>query len=218
MEIPVCVNCGRVAQYRCSIDGEYLCYRCARVAVIGAHHISRPRISGNIEVRVTDKMKQDSRERNLFEALWDILGYPPAENVDLSREWIPPDFYPYRHREYNVKTLSIYVDGEPAGFLDFLFTMDPEENLSIQYWKMSVHPKYQGGGLFKIMVDRLKQIAYENNVKRLIVSHENDNIPAFIAEYMLGGKILYVRDLIREEVGRFGIPRRNDIVFVYELR
>jgi GNAT superfamily N-acetyltransferase len=218
MDIPICANCGKIAQYRCAIDGEYLCYRCARVAVVGAHHISKPEIPKKIEIEIVDKMRQDPGRRKIFEALWDILGYPPAESVDLTGEWIPPDFYPYKHREYNVKTLGIYADGEPVGFLDFLFTMDPEENLSIQYWKMSIHPKYQGGGLFRLMVEKLKQIAYENNVKRLVVSHENDNIPAFIAEYMLGGKILYTRDLAYEEPGRFGIPRRNDIVFVYELR
>jgi GNAT superfamily N-acetyltransferase len=175
MDIPVCANCGRIAQYRCAIDGEYLCYRCARVAVVGVHHISKPEIPDKIRIEIVDKMKQDPGRRKVFETLWDILGYPPVERVDLTGEWIPPDFYPYKHKEYNVKTLCVYADSEPVGFLDFLFTMDPEENLSIQYWKMSIHPKYQGGGLFKLMVERLKQVAYENNVKRLIVSHENDN-------------------------------------------
>ena len=42
------------------------------------------------------------------------------------------------------------------------------------------------------------------------------NIPAIIAYFMLGGKILYVRDAYKGEKGRFGIPR-SDIIFVYEL-
>jgi hypothetical protein len=68
------------------------------------------------------------------------------------------------------------------------------------------------------MINKLKQIAKENNVKRLYVSIENDNLPAIIANYMLGAKILYVRDAYKGEKARFGIPRRNDIIFVYELR
>jgi len=113
--------------------------------------------------------------------------------------------------------MAVCANGEPAGYLDFLFTMDPEEDMSIQFWEMAIHPRFQSLGLFSAMIMKLKQIAKENNVKRLYVSHENDNLPAIIAQYMLGGKILYVRECGKEEIGRFGIPRRNDLIFQYEL-
>lgn len=54
-------------------------------------------------------------------------------------------------------------------------------------------------------------------VQRLYVSIENDHLPAIAAQYRVGGRILYVRDILGEERGRFGMPRRNDLIFVYEL-
>jgi GNAT superfamily N-acetyltransferase len=117
----------------------------------------------------------------------------------------------YRHKEYKVKTMAVYVNNEYAGFLDFVFTLDPEE-------VMSIHPKFQNAGVFSAMIKRLMRIAKKNNVKRLYVSHDNDNLPAIIAHYVLGGKILYVKETHDKlEKGRFGIPRRNELIFVYDL-
>jgi hypothetical protein len=64
---------------------------------------------------------------------------------------------------------------------------------------------------------QFRWIAEENNVKRLYVSRENDNLPAIIADYMQGGKILYASDAPKEKKGRFGIPRRSDPAIVYDL-
>jgi GNAT superfamily N-acetyltransferase len=55
---------------------------------------------------------------------------------------------------------------------------------------MAVHPKFQGMGVFSAMIGRLKEIAREKGVKRLYASHENDNLLAIIAHYMLGGRFL----------------------------
>jgi len=54
-------------------------------------------------------------------------------------------------------------------------------------------------------------------VKKLYVSHENDNLQAFVAHFALGAKILYTSDTKGVEKGRFAIPRKNELVFVYEL-
>lgn len=110
-------------------------------------------------------------------------------------------------------------DGEHAGYLDFVFTVDPEEEMSIQFWDMAIHPKHLGEGIYTAMVSKLKEIAKESNVKRLYVSLENDIIPAIVADYMLGGKILYVRDLYitDQKKARFQLWRRNDLVFAFEL-
>ena len=216
MEIPKCESCGKIAQYKCAIDGNYVCCECARFMPVSKHHIVKPR-RPKIEIKVLNKMKQDPKERTILEALEDLTGCPPPEKIDLETEWKPWPGYVYGHKEYNVKTMAVYANEEPAGYLDFLFTMDPEEDMSIQFWEMAIHPKFQGVGLFSAMIKKLKHIAKENNVKRLYVSHENDNLPAVIAGYVLGGKILYVRDLLDEKIGRFGIPRRNDLVFLYEL-
>jgi hypothetical protein len=69
------------------------------------------------------------------------------------------------------------------------------------------------------MVDRLKTIAKEKNVKRLYVSHENDNLPAIIANYMVGGKILYSKHLsnMGQKKAMFQLWRRDDLIFVFEL-
>lgn len=215
MEIPKCESCSRIAQYRCSIDGKYLCCRCARFVPVSKDHIFKPS-KVEIEIKVLNKMKQDSRERTIFEALEDLTGCPPPEEINLETEWKPWPGYVYGHKEYKVQTMAVYVNGEHAGYLDFLFTMDPEEEMSIQFWEMAIHPKFQNVGIFSAMIKKLKEIAKKNDVKRLYVSNENDNLPAIIANYVLGGKILYVRD-IPEKEGRFGIPRRNDLIFVYEL-
>jgi GNAT superfamily N-acetyltransferase len=140
------------------------------------------------------------------------------EKIDFEEEWKPTSESVYAHEEYNVKTMAVYVDGERAGYLDFVFTIDPEEEMSIQFWETAIHPKFQSAGLFTTMLKKLKQIAMENNVKRLYVSIENDNLPALIANYMLGGKILYAKDAYKGEKARFGIPRRNDLIFIYELK
>ena len=216
MEIPKCESCGRIAQYRCAIDGKYLCCKCARFVPVSKGHMLKPS-KAEIEIKVLDKMKQDSRERTMFEALEDLTGCPPPEEVNLETEWKPWSGYVYGHKEYKVKTMAVYVNGEHAGYLDFLFTMDPEEEMSIQLWEMAIHPKFQNAGVFSAMIKRLKEIAKKNNVKRLYVSNENDNLPAIIAHYALGGKILYVRDTPEVKEARFGIPRRNDLIFVYEL-
>jgi len=216
VEIPKCESCGKIAQYKCAVDGKYLCCQCARFVPVSKKHLAKPsRLK--IEIKVLDKMKQDPKERTIFEALEDLTGCPPPEKIDLEKEWKPYSGYVYGHKEYNVKTMAVYVNGEHAGYLDFVFTMDPEEDMSIQFWEMAIHPKFQGAGLFSAMIEKLKQIARENNVKKLYVSHENDNLPAIVANYMLGGKILYVRDVYKGEKGRFGIPRWNDLIFVYEL-
>jgi len=216
VEIPKCESCGKIAQYKCAVDGKYVCCECARFVAVSKKHLPKPsRLK--IEIKVLDKMKQDPKERTILEALEDLTGCPPPEKIDLEKEWKPSPGYVYGHKEYDVKTMAVYVDGEPAGYLDFLFTIDPEEVMSIQFWEMAIHPKFQGAGLFSAMIEKLKQIAKENNVKRLYVSHENDNLPAIIANYMLGGKILYIKDAYKGEKARFGIPRRNDLIFVYEL-
>lgn len=72
-------------------------------------------------------------------------------------------------------------------------------------------------GYAKSAVGPSKEIARENKVKRLYVSHENDNVVAIIAQYVLGAKILYIEETGDGQKMRFGIPRRNDIAFVYEL-
>lgn len=215
MEIPRCENCGKIAQYKCAIDGKYVCCECARFVPISKVHLRKqPRLK--IVIKVLEKMKQDSKERTMFEALEDMTGCPPPEEIDFEEEWKPWPGYVCGHEEYKVETMAVYADGEHAGYLDFLFTMDPDEVMSIQFWEMAIHPKFQNVGVFSAMIEKLKEIAKKNNVKRLYVSHENDNLPAIVAEYMLGGKILYIREL-SEAKGRFGIPRRNDLVFVFEL-
>lgn len=163
-------------------------------------------------------MRQDPDERTAFESLEDMTGWPPPAKLELlERGWKPSLGYVYGHEDYKVWTIGAYTDGQPAGYLDFLFTMDPEEEMSIQFWEMAMHPKYQGTGVFSAMIGRLKEIAKNKNVKRLYVSIENDNLPAIVANYMLGGKVLYVRDTKEQTRARFGIWRRNDLVFQFEL-
>jgi len=216
-EIPLCERCGRIAQYRCAIDGKYICCECARFVPVNVDHVqTRERVK--VKIKVLNKMRQDPRERSLFEAIETLTSCPPPKKVDLAREWKPWSGYVYGHKEYKVKTMVVYVNGEYAGFLDFVFTLDPEEVMSIQFWEMSVHPKFQNAGVFSAMIRRLIRIAKRNHVKRLYVSHENDNLPAIIAHYALGGKVLYAREISgKPEKGRFGIPRRNELIFVYEL-
>lgn len=136
--------------------------------------------------------------------------------MNFEEEWKPSPRSVYGHKEYKAMTMTSYVDGEHAGYLDFLFTMDPEEVMSIQFWETAIHPKFQNAGVFSAMIKKLKEIAKKNNVKRLYVINENDNLPAIIANYVLGGKISFVKDSPKTK-GRFGIARRNDLVFVFEL-
>ena len=215
MEIPRCESCGRVAQYRCSVDGKYVCCECARFVIVCKAHLQK-RFASKVSVRVMEKMKQDARERSIFEALEELTGCPPPDEVSFEEEWKPSRGSVYGHKEYKAMTMVVYVDGEHAGYLDFLFTMDPEEVMSIQFWETAIHPKFQNAGVFSAMIKKLKEIAKKNGVKRLYVVNENDNLPAILANYVLGGKISSVKDLPNTK-GRFGIPRRNDLVFVFEL-
>lgn len=215
MEIPRCESCGRIAQYRCSIDGKYVCCECARFVTISKQHL-RKRSTPRISIRVMEKMKQDAKERSIFEALEELTECPPPDEVNFEEEWKPSPSSVYGHKEYKVMTMVVYVDGEHAGYLDYLFTMDPEEVMSIQFWETAIHPKFQNAGVFSAMIKKLKGIAEKNSAKRLYVINENDNLPAIIANYLLGGRISFVKDLPTSE-GRFGIPRRNDLVFVFEL-
>jgi len=216
-EIPVCERCGRIAQYRCAVDDKYVCCECARFVPVNMEHL-RKRERVKVKIKVLNKMRQNPNERSVFEAIETLTSCPPPKGVDLTEEWEPWSGYVYGHKEYKVKTMAVYVNNEYAGFLDFVFTLDPEEVMSIQFWEMSIHPKFQNVGVFSAMIKRLMRIAKKNNVKRLYVSHENDNLPAIIAHYVLGGRILYVKEINgKTEGGRFGIPRRNELVFVYEL-
>ena len=61
-------------------------------------------------------------------------------------------------------------------------------------------------------------MATKNNVKRPYVSHENDNLPAIIAEYAMGRRILYVEEIEDGHNRRFGVPIRNDLIFVHEVQ
>jgi ribosomal protein S18 acetylase RimI-like enzyme len=173
---------------------------------------SRPKIT----IKVMEKMRQEAKERSIFEALEELTECPPAKEVSFEEEWKPSPGSVYGHNEYKTMTMAVYANGERAGYLDFLFTMDPEEVMSIQFWETAIHPKFQNVGVFSAMIRKLKGIAKKNNVKRLYVINQNDNLPAIIANYMLGGKIAYVKDSPTSK-GRFGIPRRNDLVFVFEL-
>ncbi|TET90147.1 MAG: GNAT family N-acetyltransferase [Methanomassiliicoccales archaeon] len=216
IEIPRCENCGKIAGYKCAIDGKYLCGMCARFVPVSLSHIKKEP-SGRIEIKVLKKMEQDPKERNYFEALEDLTEYPPPEEMDFSTEWKAHPDHAYGHKEYDVRTMTAWVDGSPAGYLDFVFTIDPMEEMAIQFWEMAIHPKYHGMGVFSAMIGKLKEIAQENKVKRLYVSHENDNLSAIIAQYVLGAKMLYIEETGDGQKMRFGIPRRNDIAFVYEL-
>jgi hypothetical protein len=215
LEIPRCESCGRIAQYRCSIDGKYVCCECARFVTVSKQHL-RKRSTPKISIKVMEKMKQDSKERSIFEALEELTECPPPDAVNLEEEWKPSPNSVYGHKEYKAMTMAVYVDGEHAGYLDFLFTMDPEEVMSIQFWETAIHPKFQNAGVFSAMIKKLKQIANKNSIKRLYVINENDNLPAIIANYVSGGKISSVKDSPKAK-GRFGIPRRNDLVFVFDL-
>jgi len=215
LEIPRCESCGKIAQYRCNLDGKYVCCECARFVAISKEHLQK-RPKPKIVIKVMEKMKQGADERSIFEALEELTECPPPEETSFEEEWKPSPGSVYGHKEYKVMTMAVYADGEHAGYLDFLFTVDPEEAMSIQFWETAIHPKFQNLGVFSAMIERLKGIAEKNNVKRLYVINENDNLPAIIANYVLGGKILYVKDSPTTE-GRFGIPRRNDLVFVFEL-
>jgi GNAT superfamily N-acetyltransferase len=172
----------------------------------------KPRIT----LEVMEKMRQDPKERSMLEALEELTECPPPKTVSFGEEWKPSPRSVYGHMEYKAMTMVAHVDGERAGYLDFLFTMDPEETLSIQFWETAIHPKFQNAGVFSAMIKKLKGIAKKNSVKRLYVIIENDNLPAIIANYVLGGKISYVKDSPTVK-GRFGIPRRNDLVFVFEI-
>jgi ribosomal protein S18 acetylase RimI-like enzyme len=183
--------------------------------IISKQHLQK-RPKPKIRVRVMEKMKQDPEERSIFEALEELTGCPPPKEVSFEGEWKPSSGSVYGHDEYKAMTLAVHVDGEPVGYLDFLFTMDPEEALSIQFWETAVHPRFQNLGVYSTMIRKLKGIAKKNSVKRLYVTIENDNLPAIIANYVLGGKISYVKDSPTAK-GRFGIPRRNDLMFVFEL-
>jgi GNAT superfamily N-acetyltransferase len=216
MEIPKCENCGRIAQTKCAVDGNYVCGICARLVPVSEHHVEKTQ-SGNIEIKVLKKMDQDPKERNFFETLEDLTDFPPPEEIDTSFEWKPHPDYAYGHREYEVYTLTAWVDGEPAGYLDFIFSIDPMEDMAIQFWEMAIHPRFHGMGVFSAMIGRLKDIARENKVKKLYVSHENDNLIAIVAQFALGARILYTENLEGSEKMRFGIPRKNDIAFVYDL-
>lgn len=214
METPKCESCGRIAQYKCALDGKYICCECARFVPVSRDHLPEQQET-TVEIKVLDKMEQDPEERTLFEALEELTECPPPEAINLN-VWTPSLGSVYAHEEYTVKTMAVYVNGERAGYLDFAFTIDPEEEMAIQFWEMVVHPRFHGSKVFSAMIEKLKEIAKENGVRRLYVNHENDNIPAIIAQYVLGGKISYVRDVPNGK-NRFGIPRRNDLIFVHEL-
>jgi len=214
LEIPRCESCGGIAQYKCSIEGKYVCCECARFVIINKQHLSKT-AKPRIKVEVMEKMKQDSKERSTFEALEELTECPPPKEVSLEEQWRPSAGSVYGHREYKAMTMVVHVDSEPAGYLDFLFTVDPEEELSIQFWETAVHPRFQNVGIYSAMIKKLKGIAKKNGVRRLYVTVENDNLPAIVANYVLGGKISYVKDSPSTK-GRFGIPRRNDLVFVFE--
>jgi len=114
MEIPRCKSCGRIAQYRCAIDGKYICCECARFVPISKGHISK-QSKGAVEIKidVLNKMEQDPKERTLFEALEDLTSCPPPEEIDLEAEWEPWPGYVYKHKEYNVKTIAV-LDVRPG--------------------------------------------------------------------------------------------------------
>lgn len=168
-------------------------------------------------IEVYDKMNQDPIEKSMFELLEDMTDCPPPEQLDLDFKWSPSPSYVYGHPEYKVKTLCVYINKERAGYLDFVFTIDTMEDMAIQFWEMAIHPKFQGIGVFSSMIRKLKEIAKENNVKKLYVTHENDNLPAIIAHFALGAKILYTIETKEGDIGRFAIPRKNELVLVYEL-
>jgi len=88
VEIPKCENCGKIAQYKCAVDGNYVCCECARFVPVGKHHMAEPK-RPKIKIEVLDKMKQDPKERTILEALEDLTGCPPAEKIDLETEWKP---------------------------------------------------------------------------------------------------------------------------------
>ncbi|MFQ6125034.1 MAG: GNAT family N-acetyltransferase [Candidatus Heimdallarchaeota archaeon] len=71
---------------------------------------------------------------------------------------------------------------------------------------MAIHPKFLGKGVFSTMIRKLKEIAKENNVKKLYITHENDNLPAIITHFALGAKILYTLETKEDEIERFAIP------------
>jgi GNAT superfamily N-acetyltransferase len=169
-------------------------------------------------LKVVEKMRQDRDERNTFESMEDLTGWPPPAKPDaIPLKWAPSPGYVYGDEDYKVWTMAAYADGKPAGYVDFLYTMNSMEEMSIQFWEMTVHPAYQGSGVFSAMINRLKEIARSKNVKKLYVSLENDNLPAIAACYALGGKVLYSVDAEKHQKARFGIWRRNDLVIEFDV-
>jgi len=94
----------------------------------------------------------------MFELIEDLTSCPPPEQINLDFEWTPYLGYVYGHKEYNVKTMTVYINKERAGYLDFVFTIDSMEEMAIQFWEMAIHPKFQGMGVFSAMIGNSRKL------------------------------------------------------------
>jgi hypothetical protein len=88
LEIPRCESCGRIAQYKCSIDWKYVCCECARFVTVSGKHLPK-RSTPKISIKVMEKMKQDAKERSIFEALEELTECPPPGEVNFEEKWKP---------------------------------------------------------------------------------------------------------------------------------
>jgi len=190
-----CKVCGKKAEYRCVVCGEFTCGVHTQLRPICKECIKKePRKYFIREATVEDKEAINS----LVELFW---GEP--EQVTFGREFI-------------VKDLPAFVAVSEDKIVGFISYSELDES-DVLIVALGVLPEYQGSGIGKALLLVLEEKSRKLLKKRLLVSTSNDDLPALAFYQLMGFQIFeVVPNAIAEKHGGVfpgigNIPIRDEI-------
>jgi ribosomal protein S18 acetylase RimI-like enzyme len=171
------------------------------------HYVSKPS-KKKINVRYATEKDKDILEEIEASMIWEHI---------RPESYKSPEFSPKAWRHIKTNSLAAEVDKKIVGFVEYSMGIDPHEQPAISVTDLAVLPDYQGIGVGVEIFNKLKEIGKREGFKRIYISTTIDNIPTIIFHLRNGAKIFNLKETDSKSKGRWGIPTKYDISFVYEF-
>jgi ribosomal protein S18 acetylase RimI-like enzyme len=176
-----CEYCGKDAVYKCGVCGRPLCVQHARLRTVCRSCVSRRSLDYSVNKVISKEEKGKIRE--MVKRFWG-----EQEQVAFDRKFV-------------VAELNAYVAKVRNNVIGFLSYAETEDAIIIV--ALGILPRYQGLGVGRSLVEKVKVEAEELRKNGLLVSTSNDDLPALAFYQSLGFRIHEVKpDVIAEKHGR----------------
>ena len=115
------------------------------------------------------------------------------------------------------ENLVAEVGNRVVGTAEYRAGIDPHEAPAVVVTDLGVLPEFQGMGVAGALVERIRRIGKREGFRKVYVSTTIDNLPAIAFHLKHGARVFHVTETDGKGAGRWGLPTRFDVAFVYEI-